>query len=955
MDFKIIEKQALDFWHKNKIYEKLFARKGKKFYFLDGPPYANNIPHVGHVKNSVFKDLLIRLNFMKGFNVLFNPGFDTHGLPIENVVEKKLGLQSKKDIEKFGIAKFMKECRNNATLNKDIWMRVYKKLGSLYALKDKPYMTYDDSYIESGWWAFNEMHKKGLIYEGERPVMWCPHCETSLAGYEVTDSYKEVKDPGIYVLFKLKDEDASLLVYTTTPWTLPANVAIAAAPDENYVKIDLSGRKIILAEARLQKLSEMGFGYNILQTFKGKKLAGKKYLPLLDVPLQKELQAGKLGKALEIVASIRLLKERAASKVKAKKGVENEDLFEEFVTMNEGTGLVHCAPGHGKTDYILGQNYGLAAVSPVNDQAEMTEKSGFKGFVKNADKEIIEALEKNDKLLFKEDIIHSYPLCWRCKSPLIFRLSRQLFLNIEKIKKTMQKENEKVSWLPEFARGKFDNWVENAEDWNISRQRYWGIPIPLWKCQCGNEKVLTSKYEIEKLSKKKVEDLHAVDFEIPCVKCKGQMKKIKGILDVWFDSGVAPWASLGYPLQNKELFESHFPLGRINEAQDQIRGWFYALMACSCAIFGKKPYEEVSMTGWVVDKNGNKMSKSLGNYIEAEEAVDELGADALRYYFCWDVAPYDIQKFNMDIAKKEMSKIFMILSNLPNLCAAGSKKSLEIEDKWIISRLESTTMQYQEGIDKFEFNGAFRAISNFIINDLSRDYIQMTRDKDNGQIISECLKRILMLLSPASPYICEVVWQKLKERKIFNDESVILCKWPEFNPKKIDEELELKFQSVNKMIEMGLAKRDEAKIGLRWPLASATIFSNENLAKEMQEIIAKQINVKNIFAKKAKNSEIKVEIDTKMNEELEGEGFARELARKVQAERKNSGLQKGDLIVLKIHANAKLRKMLEKNIKFLKERTNSKEIEFADDRFVKEKPIVFTIKDEKILFNFCNW
>jgi len=805
-DFKRTEEDILKFWRRGKIYEKLMSRKGKRYFLLDGPPYANFIPHVGHIKNTVFKDLIIRLNFMKGFNVLFQPGFDTHGLPIENMVEKKLGLKNKKDIEKFGIANFMKECKKNAALNKDIWMSVYKNLGALYALKD-PYITYENYYIESAWWAFSQMYKKGMIYEGERPVMWCPHCETSLAGYEITDSYKDLKDPGVYVLFKLKNSEDHLLIYTTTPWTLPSNVAIAVAPREKYAKVNIDGKKVIIGEKRLSKLDEFGINYKIVDAFEGGKLVGKKYEPLLDTPIQRELMKGQHGKAHIVVASIPLLKERVASKIKAKKEVSRnaKDVFEEFVTMDEGTGMVHTAPGHGKTDYLVGKHYGLAKVSPLNDRAEFMDGAGFSGFVKNADKDIIETLEREGKLLHKEIITHSYPLCWRCKSPLIFRLSNQLFFKVDKLREVMLRENKKVSWYPGFAKEHFNNWILGAEDWNISRQRYWGTPIPIWKCDCGHEIVIESKEELEKISKKKFSDLHVVeDIKITCTKCKKKMKKIKGIVDVWFDSGVAPWASMGYPFKNKKLFEDHFPVTRINEAQDQIRGWFYSLIFCSSAVFNKGAYKEVSMTGWVLDERGNKMSKSVGNIITAEESLEELGADTLRYYFCWDIAPYEVQKFNIDIAKKEIWKIMNILWNLKNLARKGKIGTKKIEDKWILSRLNSFMKKYLENIERFEVHTAMRDLSNFILNDLSRNYVKISRDNKNQEmVVALCIENIVKLLAPISPFITEKIWQELRKKKIVKEESVHLCGWPKEDKKKIDKKLEKKMDQIKDIISSG--------------------------------------------------------------------------------------------------------------------------------------------------------
>lgn len=947
LDLKKVEEGVWEFWLKEEI-EKVIAESGKgkkKFWLLDGPPFANGVPHIGHIKNTVFKDIIARMKRMQGFDVVLKPGFDTHGLPIENLVEKKLGLQSKKDIESFGTSNFMAECKKNAALNKDIWMRVYKKIGSLYYNKE-PYLTYDDSYISSGWWAFSEIYKKGLVYEGEKPVMWCPHCQTSLTGYEVTDSYKDVQDPGVYILFRIRNSDESLLVYTTTPWTLPANVAIAIAPKENYVVAEVAGRKVILAEKRLEKLSEMGFGYSILRTFKGEKLVGAKYEPLLDVPLQHKLATGKLGKAHEIIASIALLKERVASKMRTKKSMGDKgDLFEEFVTTTDGTGLVHTAPGHGKTDFIIGQHYKLACVSPVDEECNLLPDSGFKGFVKKADAEIIERLQETGKLLFQEKITHSYPLCWRCKAPLIFRLSKQLFIKVDKVKKTILKENKKVKWMPEFAGERFESWVENAEDWNILRQRYWGIPIPLWKCECGNEKAVSGKEELEKLTKRRISDLHnSGELTIQCEKCKKAMYKVKGVLDVWFDSGVAPWASIGYPHQNKEAFENMFPVDRINEAQDQIRGWFYSLMFCSSAVFDKMAYKGVSMVGWVTDKNGEKMSKSLGNVIGGEEAADALGADMLRYYFCWDVAPYEVQKFNLDIAKKEIGKILNVLWNLQNL-ASKDKVEHGIEEKWIISRLNSMIKSYSEKIENFESNTAMRDLSDFILNDLSRGYIQMTREKENGVVVLECLTNVLKLLAPVSPFLTEAIWRGLRKHDFVKEQSVHLSSWPEYDKNKIDKKLEESFSETGKYLELGMFERDKVKIGLKWPLSKAVIYGGGKIGKDMKEIIARQLNVKKVDFIESK--ERKVELDVKMTPKLEAEGFSREFARSVQAERKNKGLMKSQSIKLRVLCSQEMRKMLEANLDFLLVRTNSKKIDFVDEKSIKNKTD-FSIKDQKL-------
>ena len=758
-----------------------------------------------------------------------------------------------------------------------------------------------------------------------------------------------MSDRGIYILFKLKKSDENVLVYTTTPWTLPANVAIAVAPEETYVVTEVAGKKIILAEKRLEKLSQLGFGYSINRKIKGKELVGKEYEPLLNVPLQKDLLSGKHGKSHIIVASIKILKERVSSKMRTKKNIQGGDVFEEFVTTNEGTGLVHVAPGHGKTDNIVGVHYKLASVSPLDDRAHFTEVSGYKGFVKDADKDIIKDLEKDGKLLHLEQIIHSYPLCWRCKSHLIFRLSKQLFFKVDKVKKIIQKQNKKVKWYPEFARERFDNWVENAEDWNISRQRYWGTPIPVWRAEDGEEIIISNAKELEKLSGKKISDLHNVENLI-LKKNKKEFRKIKGILDVWFDSGVAPYASLGYPENNKKLFEENFPVSRINEAQDQIRGWFYSLMFCSAAVFEKPAYSEVSMTGWVLDKNGNKMSKSLGNVTSANDALHDLGADILRYYFCSDIAPYETQKFNTDIARKEIGKIFNVLWNLQNLTSSGKLKIKDIEDKWILSRLESMTKTYQKGMENFEFHTALAELNNFILNDLSRRYIQMTREKDNGTTISFCLERILKLLAPISPFISESIWQSLRKKNIVEELSVHLCEWPKSDVKKINSELESQFKLVFELIEKGLAERDKLQIGLKWPLSKAvlTFKDDKKFDKDIEKIIARQLNVKSVKIEKGEGTNVK--LDSKMTPELEAEGYAREFIRNVQVARKNKGLKKEDVIELDISTEENVKKILENNLEMIKNKTNSKKIKFMNS--LDEKSTEFTIKDNKISVSF---
>ena len=928
-NYKEIEPKILKFWRKVKLLKKLEEKnkKGKSYFFLDGPPYANFVPHVGHIRNTVYKDLNVRLAFMKGNNVLFQPGFDTHGLPVENSVEKQLNLKSKKDIEKLGVAKFMNICKNSAATNKDLWMEVYDKLGSWYSWKE-PYMTYENSYIESGWWTFKKIWDKGMVYEGKKSVFWCPKCMTALAGYEVTDSYVMLRDPSIYIKFKVKDKDEYLLVYTTTPWTLISNVAIAAHPDQVYVKVNTNKGRLILAKERLVVLEELNINYNILEEFKGRDLDGLSYESVIDVPMQTELS--KNPKAHKVIMSIPILKERVSSKLLTKKKTQGSDVFEDFVTVVEGTGLVHTAPGHGKTDNEVGKHYDLPEASPLDDEAKYTDMAGqFQGmFVKDADANILEVLEKTGNLLHQSKKEHKYPVCWRCKSPLIFRMSNQWFIKIDQIKQRMLEFNEKINWMPEFARERFETWILNAEDWNISRQRYWGIPIPIWKCRCGNLKVIDSFDDLKGHSRAKfgkTYDLHTVDnIKLWCEKCKeNKMERIRDIFDVWFDSGIAPWAAFGYPFENKKMFEEHFPVSRINESQDQIRGWFYHLMFCGVAVFGKAPFESVSMPGWVVDDKGEKMSKSLGNVVYAKESIEDFGADSLRFYYVWDIAPYELQKFNINTLKKEIHRILNILWNihiyLINQTGKISKASItKLEDKWILSKLNSLIKDCNIALDKFEYHEVGRKIADFVVNNLSREYIQFVRERvDNNDetvfyAIHECLSKVILLLAPICPFISEEIYRNLKNRFKNKEISIHLERWPKEENKLINKGLEEDMEMAKEVIQKILSEREAVKLGVRWPIKEAVIKADdENAIKKLKDVIMRQTNVKAIDVKKGKLS---VKLDTEMTPKLEKEGFARELMRKVQDMRKKAGLKKGDKIELVIESEYNI-KLWENEIK----------------------------------------
>ncbi|MEK6940585.1 MAG: isoleucine--tRNA ligase [Nanoarchaeota archaeon] len=936
-DFKDIEKEQREYWRRLNLLKKLEERNkhGKPYFLLDGPPYANAPPHAGHLRTSVYKDVPIRVAFMKGMNVLFQPGFDTHGLPIENKVEKELKISSKRDIEKFGISNFTKRCKELAATNEEHFMKFYDDVNSWYSWKT-PYHTFDNSYVEAGWWTFKKLWKQKQVYEGEKPVFWCPRCETSLAGYEVTDSYKTLSDPAVYIKFKVKNKDESLLVYTTTPWTLISNVALAVHPDESYIKVETVQGVLILAKERIEILEKFEMGYKILEEFKGKKLEGTRYDPIIEVPQQDELHKNK--KCHMVYLSIPILKERAASKVAAKKGIsEMKDIFEDFVTVQEGTGIVHTSCGHGKTDNEVGKHYGLPEPSPLDNGGKFTEKAGqYSGrFVKDTDMDIIEALKKTNMLLHYERVEHSYPVCWRCKSPLIFRMSKQLFLKVNR--ELMLKENNKVRWEPKYAKERMDAWISNAEDWNISRQRYWGIPIPIWKCTCGNLQVIGSVEELKELSKDPITedfDLHDASYiKIQCNKCLEWMERTKDIFDVWYDSSIAPWAAFGYPKTNKEIFEEHYPVSRVNEGQDQIRGWFYYLLCCGTNTFGKKPYDYVGMPGWVVDKKGEKMSKSLGNGIEAQEAVDEVGGDAVRLYIMWDAAPYDIIKFNIDTIKKEIWKIFNVFLNLKMLLLSQkriNKKKLVLEDAWLLSKLNSMTKEYKQGLEDFEYHISGRAIGNFILNTLSREYIQIVRnrldknDETVAWVLKEALVKISILLAPISPGISEKVY-----REITRKESVHLEPWPETNEGVIDNELEEQFEVAQTVITRILAERETVKLGIRWPLAKVTVNTQDSKIRaaviKTKEIILRAVNIKNIEITEQKmEDKLSIRLDTELSDELICEGYAREVIRRIQDLRKKTKLKKDDRIKLYIYGEYDLEDWKEE----IKERVGATEINF---------------------------
>jgi len=931
-----IEREVQEYWKKQGIVEKIVKldAKKKKFYLLDGPPYVNGIPHVGHIKTTTFKDVWGKFKQMQGFSVWWQPGFDCGGLPIENTVEKKLGIEGKNDIiEKIGAEKFINECKALAKGNEHVWMSLYRKMAAWRGWVD-PYLTSDNYYKESGWWTIKNMYENGQLVEGQRPGFWCPSCETVLSGYEATDSYKNVEDPSIFIKLPVRGFDKPdtsagqkepkekkagnewdntfLLVWTTTPWTLSANVAVAVHPDEQYVKAELSdGSRLILAEKRLVALTDLDIGFKILEKFKGRKLEGLKYEPVLDVPIQLELN--KQEKGHKVILSVPVMKMRVASKTSVKKTTDVSDEFGHIVDMETGSGLVHIAPGHGDVDNRIGKVYGLAEPSPVDEKGRLTKEAGrFAGmFVKKADREIISYIESRELMLNAGRITHSYPLCWRCKSPLIYRMSKQWFVKIENIRDVMLKENDKIGWLPEFARERMAALLAESPDWAVTRQRFWGIPLPVWKCgKCNSIQVVGSLAELRKLSAKKLPENIEIDkvtmdkVRLKC-KCGGEMLRDPDIMTVWFDSGIAPWASLGYPHKNKALFEKLWPVDLIDESQDQIRGWFYSLLITSVANFSRSSYETVCLNGWTLDEKGEKMSKSLGNVITAEDAYKELGSDLLRLYCCADVAPWDTQNFSLARAK-ELGRALNVFWNThvfmqsygkkPQPASAGVKHELKganmkTEDRWIASKINTLIGSVTKNMEAFEFHTASRSLVDFILNDFSRMYIKIIRDrvspwyegtdkKAAQQTMIYVMERLLRLMAPFTPFVAEKIYSEM-----FGS-SVHLAEWPKPDKKRVDAKLEERMMATSQAVEVLQAARQEAGVKLRWPLSFAEMPEFGNVVPEIVESLA---NVKELRKGELRLGEPDMEL-----------ALLRELTRKVQSMRKESGMKFHEAIALEL-------------------------------------------------------
>ena len=926
-DMLKLDKKIVKYWKDKDIAKKaLKSRKGsKKFFFMDGPPYASGDIHVGTAMNKIIKDYYLRYYRMKGFDVWCQPGYDCHGVPIENKVEKKLGLKSKKDIEKYGVAKFIDQCREYATKYIDVMNEQFHDLG-VWMDWEHPYVTLENEYMEGAWYTFKIAFEKDLLYKCMYPVHVCSHCATAVAYNEII--YKTVDDNSIYVKFPIKGREKEyLVIWTTTPWTLPSNTGVMVHPKFEYAKVK-TGDEIWIVAKELAKpfLDKIGKPHQILETMLGEKLDGLEYEhPLRDL-------------------------------IPAQKDVKNRVILsEQYVTLDTGTGLVHTAPGHGLEDYRAGKEAGLTMISSVKLDGTYTDDMGkFSGrYVKDCDEPIIEELDKRGLLILVEKISHEYPHCWRCDTPLLFISVPQWFFRISKMKNRLIQENKKVQWTPDWGGKRFDNWLGILDDWPISRQRYWGIPLPIWVCEkCEKIKVIGSFDELPK----KLKDYHKPyidEIRLKC-SCGGEMKRIPDILDVWFDSGVCSWASLGYP-KDKELFKKWWPADFILEGSDQIRGWFNSQAICSMITFDKFPYESVLIHGFVLDAHGeSKMSKSKGGLAPAEFFAKHP-RDSLRHYYLSTDTSLD---FAFDISKVDDSlKFFSLVMNIVNFfetyCTKTTKsENMQLEDKWILSRVNSLIKKVEEHNEAHRCYKAMEEIQNFVVNDLSKSYIKFVRERTRAGYegkdkeaafctLYTVLEKLVRIMAPAYPHICEEIYLAL----FAQENSIHLCDWPKVEEKAIDEKLEKEMEIVLRIIEASSALRNKIGVKLRQPLKELYILSEDKQAGEtvnkLKYIIANQVNVKEVaFGKMAEGDFVEAEVDKikiflnkKIDDVLAKEGMTREVIRRVQQMRKELRLKEKDKIVMNLAASQEFTNML--NQEELKRATNARELSLTDKKTIK--------------------
>lgn len=848
LNFVEREKQTLDYWNKNNVFKKsLENRKGNEVYtFYDGPPTANGKPHIGHVLTRVIKDVELRYRTMKGFNVLKKAGWDTHGLPVELEVEKALGLDGKEQIEKYGLEHFIQECKKSVWKYKGMW-EDFSDIVGFWCDMENPYVTYDNTYIESEWWALKQIWEKGLLYKGHKIVPYCPRCGTPLSSHEVAQGYKDVKERSAIARFKIKDTDNEyFLAWTTTPWTLPSNVALCVNPDENYVKVKFENYIYIMAEALVQTV--LGEEAQILETYKGKELEFKEYEPLFDFVNPDK-------KSYYVVC-------------------------DNYVTLTDGTGIVHIAPAFGEDDARVGHKYDLPFVQLVDGKGEMTKETKWAGlFCKKADPEILKDLDMRGLLFSAPKFEHSYPFCWRCDTPLIYYARDTWFIKMTAVKDNLIKNNNKVNWYPEsIGKGRFGDWIENVQDWGISRNRYWGTPLNIWECECGHKHAIGSIEELKSMSDDCPEnvELHRPYIDnvlINCPKCGKKMKRVPEVIDCWFDSGAMPFAQWHYPFENKEVFENNFPADFITEGLDQTRGWFYSLMAESTLLFDEPAFKNVIVLGLVQDENGRKMSKSEGNVVDPFEALTEYGADAIRWYFYSNSAPWLPNRFGKDAVIEAQRKFlgtiwntyafFVLYANIDNFNPKEYKSKTQIDklpimDRWILSKLNTLINVVDENLNAYKITECTRAMEEFI-DELSNWYVRRCRERYWGKDMTEdkinayntlytVLTKFAVLSAPFIPFMSEQIYTNLVlSVDSQSSASVHLCDYPIAQNELIDKDLEKNMDLVLKTVVLGRAARNTANIKNRQPIGNMYVKADFSLPNEFIDIIANELNVKNII------------------------------------------------------------------------------------------------------------
>lgn len=895
VDLAKLEEETMEFWEQNQIFQQSIKnREGReRFVFYEGPPTANGKPHIGHVLQRSLKDLFLRYKTMKGFLVERRAGWDTHGLPVEIEVEKELGLKGKQDIlnlkkTEFESIKFFNEkCRESVFRYTDDWVNLTKRIG-FWIDFEHAYVTFDNDYIESVWWFLKQTYGKGLLYKDYKVVPYCPRCGTSLSSHELAQGYKDdIEDPSVFIKFELIEEPGTyVLVWTTTPWTLPGNVALAVNKNIHYVKVSQGGEKYILAKKRLSILDGE---YEILGDIDAEKIIGQSYKPLYDY-LKSDKKAYYIAEA-------------------------------DFATEEEGTGIVHTAVMYGIEDFILGKKLDLPMKHTVNLKGEfVAEVEKFAGkFVKSADKDIISDLEER-KLLYKTEIIkHTYPFCWRCGTRLLYYALDAWFIKTTAVKNELLENNQKINWVPKTIKtGRMKNWLETLIDWNITRNRFWGTPLPVWICENKHTQVIGSREEMKALGGEVPDDLHKPyidEVTLRCPECSKEMKRIPDVVDVWMDSGAMPFAQWHYPFENQEAFKSWYPADYIVEGLDQTRGWFFTLMA-EAMILGNTtpaPFKNVITTGLLLDEKGQKMSKSKGNVVNPWDVIPVVGADTIRWFLFTNCPAGSSALFSKDLLSEKYRRFTLILWNsykffvdYASLEGWEPKNQTEVRlsvlDKWIKTRLVEVVLLTNEKMEKYDYTTPARAIDDFVVNDLSTWYIRRSRDRvglsassqDKEAFLSTTygvLITLTKLLAPFMPFIAEEMYQNLSGEK-----SIHLTDYPVGDKAQLDENLVFGMDKVRKLVELGHFQRKEAEIKLRQPLQSFSYHSAEKLSEDLEQILADELNVKKIEYVNSSAEEVKGEVNTNITPELAAEGLVRDLIRQVQQLRKESGLTLKDRI-----------------------------------------------------------